>query len=46
MSAEYRSDEQKQNLAIFRIKFWFSKLKDKYFKNFPNFTILKIIKFP
>ena len=35
-------DEQNQNLPIFEIKLWFSKLKEK----FPNFTISKIIKFP
>ena len=26
-SAEYRTDEQNQNLPIFEVKFWFSKLK-------------------
>ena len=41
-SAEYQIDEQNQNLPIFGIKLWFSKLK----KKFPNFTISKIIKFP
>ena len=39
---EYQMDEQNQNLPIFRIKLWFSKLK----KKFPNFKIPKIIKFP
>ena len=34
-------DEQNQNLPIFGIKLWFSKLK----KKFPNFKISKIIKF-
>ena len=28
-SAEYRMDEQYQNLPIFGIKLWFSKLKQK-----------------
>ena len=41
-SAAYQMDKQNQNLPIFRIKLWFSKLK----KKFPNFTISKIIKFP
>ena len=41
-SAEYQMDEQNQNLPIFGIKLWFSKLK----KKIPNFTISKIIKFP
>ena len=41
-SAEYQMDEQKQNLPIFGIKLWFSKLK----KKFPSFRISKIIKFP
>ena len=44
-SAEYRMDQQNQNLAIFEIKLWFSRLK-KNSKNFPNFTILKINEFP
>ena len=43
--AEYQMDEQNQNLPILGIKFYFSKLKKKS-KNFPNFTISKIIKFP
>ena len=38
-------DEQNQNFPIFEIKLWFSKLK-KNSKNFPNFIISKIIKFP
>ena len=42
-SAEYQMDEQNQNLLIFGIKLWFSKLKKK---KFPNFKISKIIKFP
>ena len=42
--AEYRMDEQKEKLLIFGIKFKFSKLKKKS-KNFPNFTISKIIQF-
>ena len=41
-SAEYQMDEQNQNLPIFGIKLWFSKLK----KKFTNFKISKIIKFP
>ena len=44
-SAEYRMGEQNQNLPIFGIELWFSKLKKKS-KNFPNFTISKIIQFP
>ena len=44
-SAEYRMDEQNQNLPIFGIKLCFSRLK-KNSKNFPNFTISKIIEFP
>ena len=43
-SAEYRRDEQNQNLPIFGIKLWFSRLK-KNSKHFPNFTISKIIEF-
>ena len=39
-SAEYQMDEQNQNLPIFWIKLWISKLK----KKFPNFKISKIIK--
>ena len=31
-SAEYRLDEQNQNLPIFGVKFWFSKLKKKILK--------------
>ena len=38
-------DEQNQNLPIFGIKLWLSRLK-KNSKNFPNFTISKIIGFP
>ena len=34
--AEYRMDEQNQNLPIFGVKFWFSKLKKK-FQQFPKF---------
>ena len=41
-TAEYQMDEQNQNLPIFGIKLWFSKLK----KKIPYFTISKIIKFP
>ena len=37
--------EQNQNLSIFGIKLWFSRLKF-FFLNFPNFTISKIIEFP
>ena len=37
-------DEQNRNLPIFEIELWFSELK-KNSKNFPNFTISKIIKF-
>ena len=44
-SAEYRMDEQNQNLPIFGIKLWFSKLKKKS-KNLSNSTITKIIEFP
>ena len=40
--AEYQMDEQNQNLPIFGIKLWFSKLT----KKFPNFKISKIIEFP
>ena len=40
-SAEYQMDEQKQNLPIFGIKLWFSKLK----KKFTNFEISKILNF-
>ena len=43
-SAEYRRDEQNQNLPIFGIKLWFSRLK-KNSKNFLNFTISKIVEF-
>ena len=43
-SAEYRMDEQFQNLLIFGDKFWFFKLI--FFSNFPNFTMSKIVKFP
>ena len=40
-SAKYRMDEQNQNLPIFGIKLWFSKLKKKNpkipkFYNFKN----------
>ena len=35
-NAEYQIDEQNQNLPIFGIKFWFSKLKKKIQK-FPKF---------
>ena len=35
-SAEYRKDEQNQNLPIFGIKFWFSKSKKKI-RKFPKF---------
>ena len=40
-SAKYRMDEQNQNLPIFGIKLWFSKLKKKIqkipkFYNFKN----------
>ena len=35
-SAEYQMDEQNQNLPIFGIKLWFSKLKKK-FQKFPKF---------
>ena len=41
-SAEYQMDEQNQNLPIFEIKLWVSKLK----KKIPNFIISKSIKFP
>ena len=41
-TAKYQMDEQNQNLPIFEMKLWFSKLK----KKFPNFKISKIIKFP
>ena len=41
-SAEYQMDEENQNLSIFGIKLWFSKLK----KKFTNLTISKVIKFP
>ena len=55
-SVEYRMDEQNQNLPIFGIKLWFSKLKKKIqkfpkFHNFENHQISiiskqkKIIKF-
>ena len=44
-SAEYRMNEQNQNLPIFGIKLWFSRVK-KNSKNFPHFTISKIIEFP
>ena len=40
-SAEYQMDKKNQNLPIFGIKLWFSKLK----KKFPHFKISKIIKF-
>ena len=33
-------DEQKQNLPIFQIKLWFSKLKKK-FQKFPKFYNLE-----
>ena len=36
-TAEYQMDEQNQNLPIFEIKLWFSKLK-------KNFQILKFRK--
>ena len=56
-SAEYRTNEQNQNLPIFGIKLWFSKLKKKFqklakFYNFENhqisiiYKLKKIIKFP
>ena len=43
-SAEYRMDEQFQNLPIFGINFWFSKLVKKFqkvpkFYNFENYQI-------
>ena len=38
-------DEQNQNFPIFGIKLWLSRLK-KNSKNFPNYTISKIIEFP
>ena len=38
-SAEYRMDEQNQNLLIFGIKLWFSKLKKK------NSNISQILQF-
>ena len=39
-SAEYRMDEQNQNLPFFGIKLWFSKLKKK-FQKFPKFYNFK-----
>ena len=44
-SAEYRMDEQNQNLPFFGIKLGFPNWK-KYSENFPHFTISKIIEFP
>ena len=44
-SAEYRMGEQFQNLTIFRVKFWFSKLEKKSI-NFPIFHFGKLQKFP
>ena len=44
-SEEYRMDGEFKNLPILGVKFLFSKLK-KNIKNFPSFTISKIIKFP
>ena len=41
-SAEYQIDEQNQNLPIFGITLWFSKLERKL----PNFKISKIINIP
>ena len=41
-SAEYRMDEQLQNLTTFGAKLWFSKLK--IFWKFVNFQIWKILK--
>ena len=41
-SAEYRMDEQLQNLTTFGAKLWFSKLK--IFWKFVNFQIWKIFK--
>ena len=39
-SAEYQMDEQNQNLPIFGIKLWFSKLKkNPKFYNFENHQI-------
>ena len=40
-SAEYEMDEQNENLSIFGIKLWFSKLKKKNCKlyNFENHQI-------
>ena len=48
-SAEYQMDEQNQNLPIFGIKLWFSKLKKKIpkfynFENHPIFIIDKLKK--
>ena len=41
-SAEYQIDKQNQNLPIFAIKLWFSKLK----KKLKNFKISKVMNFP
>ena len=38
-SSEYRMDEQNQNLPIFGIKLWFSKLKKKFRKISQIFII-------
>ena len=40
-SAEYRMDEQNQNLTTFGVKFWFSKLKKKKFLKFSKFHNFK-----
>ena len=44
-SAKYRMDEQNQNLPFLESNCGFSNWKKKS-KNFPNFTISKIIEFP
>ena len=45
-SAEYRMDEQFQNLTIFGVKFWFSKFKKFYkFSNIFNFQISEYSQF-